>query len=119
MNKSRLLIVESHEDVRAQMLRALSSDYDVLLAEDRRLALRLLEKERPPVATLDLALAPTAEESQEGFSTLSEMLQFDPHLKIVIIAGQTEKKTAVEAITRGAHDFLCKPINLDELKIIL
>src|SRR4051794_40270874 len=114
MNKSRLLIVENDEDVRAQMLRALSSEYDVLVAEDRRVALRLLEKERPPVATLDFGLAPTAQESQEGFSALSEMLQFDPHLKIVVIAGQTKKKTAVEAITRGAHDFLCKPINQDE-----
>ena len=119
MDKTKILIVEDDDEVRAQMKWALASEYEVLVAEDRMTALRHVERERPAVVTLDLGLPPTSGDSREGFATLSELLHFDPLIKVIIITGQNEKKNAVEAISQGAHDFLCKPVNIDELKIIL
>jgi len=119
MDKTKLLIVEDDDEVRAQMKWALASDYEVLFAEDRISALKQVERERPAVVTLDLGLPPTSGDCREGFSTLTEVLHFDPLIKVIVITGQNEKKNAVEAISQGAHDFLCKPVNIDELKIIL
>ena len=39
--------------------------------------------------------------------------------KIIIISGQGEKKNALEAVASGAYDFLCKPVDPDELKLLL
>ena len=59
MDKLRILIIEDDEDVRTQMDWALNADYDVYLAEDRRTALEVLQREKPAVVTLDLGLPPS------------------------------------------------------------
>jgi len=50
---------------------------------------------------------------------LSELLAQDPLAKIVIASGQSEKDNALRAIGQGAYDFLCKPIQMEELKAVL
>jgi two-component system NtrC family response regulator len=119
MTKPKLLIVEDDSSIATQMKWALTQDYEVLLAEDRPRALELFLKERPPVVTLDLGLPPYPGEVQEGFLTFTEMLSQDPLVKVVIITGQGEKDHALRAIGEGACDFFCKPIQFEELKIVL
>ena len=72
MDKPRILIIEDDEDVRAQMKWALNADYDVHLAEDRRTALEVLQREKPAVVTLDLGLPPSPSDTREGFLALSD-----------------------------------------------
>ncbi len=98
---------------------ALNQRYDVLLAEDRSSAIELLKNDTPGVVTLDLGLPPSPGDTREGFLTLSEMLQFDPLLKVIVVTGQDEKENGMEAIGLGAYDFFCKPVNIDELKIVV
>ncbi|MGH7058543.1 MAG: sigma 54-interacting transcriptional regulator, partial [Acetobacteraceae bacterium] len=50
---------------------------------------------------------------------MSELLAIDPATKIVIVSGQGEKATALRAIGSGAYDFLGKPVDMDELKLLL
>src|ERR1039458_2096639 len=50
---------------------------------------------------------------------LTEMLAQDRFAKIIIISGQGEKTNALEAIGAGAYDFLTKPVEVEELKVIL
>ena len=115
----RLLTVEDDEDLRTQMKWALGQDYEVFLAEDRPSALEVLQRERPAVVTLDLGLPPRPAEVEEGFLALAEMLEQDALLKVIIITGRSEKEHALQAIGQGAYDFLCKPIEVDELRVIL
>jgi len=115
----KLLIVDDEETIRTQMKWALSQDYGVLLAEDRRSALELVEMEKPSVVTLDLGLPPRPADVEEGFATLSEMLSFDPFIKIIIITGRGEKEHALKAVGEGAYDFMYKPVQIDELKVVL
>jgi two-component system NtrC family response regulator len=98
---------------------ALAQDYEVLLAEDRLSALEVFNKEQPPVVTLDLGLPPYPGEVKEGFLALAEMLSQDHLVKVVVITGQGEKNHALKAIGEGAYDFFCKPIQIDELKVVL
>src|SRR5262245_28454625 len=118
-DKHKILIVDDDDDVRTQMKWALNQEYNILLAEDRVSALRLLSQERPSAVTLDLGLPPSPGDAREGFVALSEMLQFDPLLKVIVITGQDEKQNGMEAIGQGALDFFCKPVNIDELKVVI
>jgi two-component system, NtrC family, response regulator len=119
MDRSKLLIVDDDEDIRVSMKWALSVDYQVWLAEDRDGAMELFTRERPAVVTLDLGLPPHPHGAEEGFKLLAEMLERDPLVKVVVITGQDDKRNAIKAIGEGAYDFFCKPIQVDELKVVL
>jgi len=119
MEKVKLLIVDDDVDISTQMKWGLNQDYDVFLAEDRPTALRIFKKERPPVVTLDLGLPPKPGDVEEGFLALAEMLEYDPLSKVIIITGRDEKEHALEGIGSGAYDFLIKPVQLDELQVII
>jgi two-component system NtrC family response regulator len=68
---------------------------------------------------LDLGLPPQPNEPDEGIAALGELLSIDPAAKIIIISGQGEKKNALEAVAAGAYDFLCKPVEMEELQFLL
>ncbi|MDB6059158.1 MAG: zraR 26 [Verrucomicrobiales bacterium] len=117
--KPKLLIVDDDEEIRSQMKWGLTQDYEVFLAGDRAAALATFREQHPPVVLLDLGLPPSPGDTKEGFATLSEILSADSATKVVIISGQGEKHNALEGIGSGAYDFLTKPVDLDELKVIL
>jgi two-component system NtrC family response regulator len=71
------------------------------------------------VVLLDLGLPPHASTPDEGLATLSDLLALDGLAKVVIISGQGEKETALQAVGAGAYDFLGKPVEMDELKLLL
>jgi two-component system, NtrC family, response regulator len=116
---SKLLIVDDDEEIRAQMKWALNKDYEIFLAEDRASALAIFNEQRPLVALLDLGLPPHPGNPEEGLAALSDMLGQQLFAKIIIISGQGEKVDALKAINAGAYDFLSKPVDVEELKVIL
>jgi two-component system NtrC family response regulator len=116
---SKLLIVDDDEGIRTQVKWALVQEYTVLLAEDRSTALNLFRDQRPAVVLLDLGLPPRPAGPEEGLAALSEMLAVNPAAKVIIVSGQSEKANALQAIGAGAYDFVAKPVDLGELKIIL
>ena len=77
------------------------------------------KRDEPGVVTLDLGLPPSPGDTREGFLALAEMLQANPLTKVLVITGQSEKENGMEAIGQGAYDFLAKPVNVDELKVII
>ena len=117
--KHRLLIVDDDEEIRTQMKWALSQDYEILLAEDRAKAIEVFKAERPGVTMLDLGLPPSPNDPEEGLAALSAILGLDRTAKVIIVSGQGEKQNAMRAVGAGAYDFLCKPVDLDELKLVL
>jgi two-component system, NtrC family, response regulator len=115
----KLLIVDDDEAIRTQLKWALSQDYDVNFAEDRKGALQAFETTSPAVTMLDLGLPPRPNECDEGLAALSDILALDRTAKVIIISGQSEKRNAIEAVGAGAYDFLCKPVDLAELRLLL
>jgi two-component system NtrC family response regulator len=117
--KPKLLIVDDDEVIRTPMKWALEPDYDLLLAADRPGALEQFRAARPPVVLLDLGLPPHAGDPDEGLAALSELLAIDRLAKVVIISGQGEKENVLRAIGAGAYDFLTKPADVWELKLLV
>ena len=117
--KPKLLIVDDDDDIRTQMKWAVGQDYEVLLAGDRTEALETFTSHRPPVTILDLGLPPHSNEPVEGLAALSGFLALDRTAKVIIISGQEEKENALRAVGAGAYDFICKPVDIEQLTLIL
>jgi two-component system NtrC family response regulator len=117
--KTKLLIVDDDEEIRTQMKWALAQDYEVLLAEDRGTALQGFRAARPAVVLLDLGLPPHPAGPEEGLAVLSDLIAADQAAKVIVITGQGEKQNALRAVGAGAYDFLSKPVDMDEIKLLL
>ena len=117
--KPTLLIVDDDDEIRTQMKWALAAEYQIVMAEDRASGLEAFRAHKPAVALLDLGLPPRAGDTEEGFALLAEILAVDKMTKAIVITGQNEREHALRAIASGAYDFLCKPVNMDELKILI
>ena len=114
-----LLLVDDDEAIRTQMKWALTADYEIVFAEDRAGAVENFKKKKPAVTLLDLGLPPRPTDPDEGLATLADLKALDEMTKVIVISGQGEKKNALEAVAAGAYDFLCKPVDPDELKLLL
>ncbi len=117
--KPKVLIVDDDEAIRTQMKWALGQEYDVHFAEDRTEALEAFRTEPPAVTLLDLGLPPHPNQCEEGLAVLSELLALDSTAKVIVISGQSEKHNAIQAVGAGAYDFLCKPVDIEELRLLL
>ncbi|MFZ3063827.1 MAG: PEP-CTERM-box response regulator transcription factor [Nitrospirota bacterium] len=119
MDKPKLLIIDDDESIRTQMKWALAQDYEVFLAEDAEKAIGLFKAEQPPLVTLDLGLPPYPADTSVGLKLLADILQYEPMVKVIVVSGNSEKSAAIKAVSQGAYDFFTKPVNIDELRIIL
>ncbi|MCK5913515.1 MAG: PEP-CTERM-box response regulator transcription factor, partial [Desulfuromusa sp.] len=115
----KLLIVDDSSEIRKHLKWGLGKEYRVLLAESVAEALKLFKQHAPKVVTLDLGLPPDIDGASEGLRCLQQMLQIQPTCKIIVLSGNEDHANALAAVDMGAYDYYHKPIDLDELKIIL
>ena len=113
-----LLIVEDDEGLQRQLKWAYEG-YEVVLAGDRSSALEAVRLHEPAVVTLDLGLPPDPDGTTEGFETLSEILRLKPDTKVIVASGHGARESALRAIGMGAYDFYRKPVDIDELGLIV
>jgi len=119
MERERLLIIEDDEDIRTQLTYALQDEYDVSVAGDRTRAAAAVQEAPPEIVTLDLGLPPTPDTAEEGLRALEDILAAAPGAKVIIITGNGDRANALAAVERGAFDYHLKPVNLDDLKVVL
>lgn len=117
-NKPKLLIVEDDEGLQAQLKWAYD-DYEVVIAGNRDQALAALRAEEPAVVTLDLGLPPDPDGTSEGFAVLDAIMEMKPDTKVVVASGHGARESALQAIERGAYDFYQKPVDIEELGMIV
>jgi two-component system NtrC family response regulator len=113
-----LLVVEDDEGLQRQLKWAYEG-YEVVLAGDRASALEALRLHEPTVVTLDLGLPPDPDGTTEGFETLAETLRLKPDTKVIVASGHGARESALKAIGMGAYDFYRKPVDIDELGLIV
>ena len=118
MNRDKILVVDDEEPIRNQLKWGLQEEYEVLLAASAEEARRALREERPAVVTLDLTLR-SGGGPEEGLQLLDEIVDQFPSTKVIMVTGNDDPQNALIAIQRGAVDWYAKPIQLDELKVIL
>ncbi|MBD3733400.1 MAG: PEP-CTERM-box response regulator transcription factor [Sphingopyxis sp.] len=114
----KLLVVEDDLGLQAQLKWAYD-DYEVLIAGDFDSAIELLRAEEPGVVTLDLGLPPDPDGTREGFRVLKAILEVKPDTKVIVVSGHGERASALAAIASGAWDFYQKPIDIEELGLIV
>jgi two-component system NtrC family response regulator len=114
----KLLVVEDDPGLQAQLKWAYDG-YEVLIAGDHDSAIDLLRAEEPAVVTLDLGLPPDPDGTREGFRILKAILEHKPDTKIIVVSGHGERTSALAAIANGAWDFYQKPIDIEELGLIV
>ncbi|MCY7339394.1 MAG: PEP-CTERM-box response regulator transcription factor [Sphingomonas bacterium] len=113
-----LLIVEDDEGLQRQLKWAYEG-YRVITAGDRASAIDLVRLHEPAVVTLDLGLPPDADGTSEGFATLTQILSLKPDTKVIVASGHGARESALKAIALGAYDFYRKPVDIDELGLIV
>lgn len=114
----KLLIVEDDPGLQRQLKWAYE-DFEVIVAGDRKSAIDMIRAEEPGVVTLDLGLPPDPDGITEGFATMEAILALKPDTKVIVASGHGEKESALRAIAAGAWDFYQKPIDIDELGLIV
>lgn len=109
-----LLIVDDEKNTRDGLRNALDSDFEVYVAPDADGALATLESVPVDVVLTDLRLG-----SDDGMSLIERIVKkANPPICIMMTAyGSVD--TAVEAMKRGAYDFVTKPVNIDRLEILI
>jgi two-component system NtrC family response regulator len=113
-----LLVVEDDEGLQRQLKWAYEG-YQVVSALDRAQAIDLLRLHEPAVVTLDLGLPPDPDGTSEGFAVLSEIMALKPDTKVIVASGHGARESALKAIALGAYDFYRKPVDIDELGLIV
>lgn len=114
-----LLIVDDSPEIRKQLKWGLAKYYRIHLAESVTEALSLFDQHQPRVITLDLGLPPDIDGATEGLRCLEIILKKNPETKVIVLSGNEDHQNALVAVDMGAYDFYHKPIDLNEVRIIL
>ena len=108
----KLLIVDDSAVVR----RAIGDAYEgsvfteIETASDGMLAVTMFKKMLPDVVTLDITMP-----HMDGLAALAQILEIQPSTTVLVISALADHHTAVEALLRGADQFICKPFTDTEL----
>jgi two-component system NtrC family response regulator len=116
--KPCLLVVEDDIGLQKQLKWSLD-EYEPVFASTRQEALAALRKFEPVVVLQDLGLPPEPEDVREGLDTIREILALSPHVKLIVLTGNGDRRSALEAVRLGAHDFFHKPLDVEVLRLIL
>jgi signal transduction histidine kinase len=111
---SKVLIIDDEEVVLDSCTQILEGGpYHAATAMDGTFGLELVREFHPDVVFVDLKMPGIS-----GFEVLQKIFEFDPTIVTVVITGYATVDSAVEAIQKGAYDFLPKPFTPDEFRVI-
>jgi two-component system nitrogen regulation response regulator GlnG len=112
---SSLLVVDDEANVLYSLAKSLQSDtLEVLTASTGRGGIELVEQRRPDVVILDVRLSDLS-----GLEVFDRIRQIDPRLPVIIITAFATTETAIEAMKRGAFEYLLKPIDFHQLREVV
>jgi two-component system nitrogen regulation response regulator GlnG len=115
MSIKRILVADDEESIRWVLSKSLTKQgYQVDLAKDGKEALLMSRKQSYDLAVLDIKMPGIT-----GLELLSKFQEECPQALIVIMTAESSMKNAVEAMKRGAYDYLTKPFDLDALDAII
>ncbi len=114
MSRRTIMIVDDDKNTREGLKRALQSLYDVILVDSAERALPTLDERRVDVVLSDIRMV-----GMDGLTLLQRVMARSHPPIVIMLTAYGSVETAVEAMKRGAYDFLMKPVNLDHLDMLL
>jgi signal transduction histidine kinase len=110
-----ILVTDDEVDIRDGAERILQRlGYRVLKAGSGGEARRLVESQRPDLVLLDLKMP-----GGDGMEVLKFIQEFDRRILVIIITGYATVEAAIQAMKRGAYDFIPKPFEPDQLRLVV
>ena len=110
-----LLVVDDEANVLYSLVKSLQSDaLEVFTAQTGREGIALVERQRPDAVILDVRLSDLS-----GLEVFDRIRQIDPRLPIIVITAFATTETAIEAMKRGAFEYLLKPIDFHRLREVV
>ena len=109
---TKILVVDDEEQIRTVLSRALDEmgGFSIEVAETAEQALQKIQ-----TGVFDLALVDFKLPDMDGLQLITEIIKSKPRILTILLTGYSDTDTAVEAMKRGASDYLTKPVDLDKL----
>jgi two-component system response regulator RegA len=106
-----ILVVDDDQIFRTRLIRALQTrGYEVVGAASGAEGIDMARRHRPGKAVVDLRMP-----GMNGLDLVSELSRIDPDMQILVLTGYGSIATAVEAVRRGALDYLTKPADTEQI----
>ena len=113
--KSMVIVIDDEETMRDSCSLILNKDgFRVETAENGSSGIQKIKQLRPDIVLVDLKMPGIS-----GFDVLDKIEKIDPDIISIVITGYATVESAVEAMRKGAYDFLPKPFTPEELRIII
>ncbi len=113
MNQLRILVIDDETAIRSTITEGLRAmGYEAEGVEGGPLAMELIQETPFDLVLVDIHL----HGSMDGIAVLESVKRHDPELDVVLMTGDPELTTAIQALRLGAYDYLIKPLNFDNLK---
>ena len=114
--RGKLLIVDDSSTVRRSIERHIFSNQvtEIYQAANGREAMELFERHRPEFVTMDLTMP-----EMDGLTCISKMMALKPDTRLMVISALGDAETAIEAVERGANEYVVKPFSAEDLNLAL
>ncbi len=113
--KPKILVIDDEKVIRNGCREVLTQEgYEATLAENGKLGLNMIEKAHFDVILLDLMMP-----GLSGFDVLSHVKALHPDTSIIVITGYATVEHSIEAMKKGAFDFIPKPFSPDQLRVVV
>ena len=115
MAKVKILVVDDERLLRWSFQQDLEKEgYEVFLGASGEEGLELVKRELPDLAILDIRLP-----GMDGIELLKEIKEVNPATLVIMMTAHGAIETAVRAMKEGAYDYIAKPVNFDELNLLI
>ncbi|HVM59422.1 MAG TPA: sigma-54 dependent transcriptional regulator [Verrucomicrobiae bacterium] len=114
MKQPTILVVDDERNTREGLQRALEDRYEVLLAEDSEKATQILESTPIDVMLTDLRMP-----GVDGMGLLRRAMSLTNRPVCIVMTAYGSIENAVQAMQAGAYHYVTKPVNLDELELVI
>jgi two-component system chemotaxis response regulator CheY len=114
--RGKLLIVDDSSTIRRSIERHILSDRvtEIYQAANGREAMELFERYCPEFVTMDLTMP-----EMDGLTCISKMMALKPDTRLMVISALGDAETAIEAVERGANEYVVKPFSAEDLNLAL
>jgi DNA-binding NtrC family response regulator len=113
--RSKVLIVDDERFIRTTLGEALRAwEYETVEADTVAMAKRVFDQDEPQIVLLDIDLP-----DGSGLDVLNEIREKNPETIVIMVTGNVDVPNTIAALRGGAHDFIGKPVKLEELRVTL
>ncbi|HXC62040.1 MAG TPA: sigma-54 dependent transcriptional regulator, partial [Nitrospiria bacterium] len=110
----KILVIDDEASVQESLRTVLKEDYEILSAMDGIQAIEVFHEQNPHLLLLDISMP-----SLNGLEVLRKIRESDTSSPVIMLTASNMVKTAVQAMKMGATDYLTKPFDIEELKLVI